>query len=60
MCQHNKKYICICQDCLGTPHNIEITKKEFLQDRMCQRCADNVWEEMTSKKEYIWFHEKVT
>lgn len=50
------RYICMCQDSTGTPHNIPITKKEYKQDGICTTCADHVWNEMNSNTTYNWKH----
>lgn len=49
---------CPCQDSNGGVCGKVMTKREYKQDGMCQRCADNVWLEMRETgDEYIWTHE---
>jgi len=48
---------CECQDSAGHVCGKEMSKKEYRQDGMCQNCADNVWNEMTSTDHPEWFHE---
>jgi len=59
-----KSYLCTCEDSNGIPHNILISKKEYEQDGMCLRCADQVWKEINSlspvSTPYRWYHDEPT
>ncbi len=43
---------CRCQDSKGAVCNKRMATKERKQDGMCQACADNVWVELTTGKEF--------
>ncbi len=47
---------CQCEDSTGKACGKEMTQEEEDQDGMCQRCGDQVWNEMTSEEPYHWEH----
>lgn len=49
---------CPCEDSNGDVCNKVMTNREWKQDGMCQRCADNVWHEMTQDTDHKWYHTK--
>lgn len=49
-------YTCKCQDSNGVECGKEMTVLEFEQDGMCDACACNVWNELTSDC-HRWVHE---
>ncbi len=47
---------CPCEDSAGKVCGKVMSKEEEEQDGMCQRCGDQVWNEMTSESHEEWHH----
>ena len=45
-------HLCKCQDKEGIPCNRKMSKVEYNQDGMCSFCADKVWKEITTGKQF--------
>jgi hypothetical protein len=45
-------HLCKCQDMTGAVCNRKMSKVEYDQDGMCSFCADSVWEEITTGKQF--------